>query len=74
MKSISLINSILGHGIPPLLKAVTHLFPLDTYVSAPVSLQQDQQEHISKLPPPPIYALLGTAALQDFLPELCSIL
>lgn len=25
-----------GHGIPPLLKAITYLFPLDTYVPAPV--------------------------------------
>lgn len=25
-----------GHGIPPLLKAITQLFPLDTYVPAPV--------------------------------------
>ena len=25
-----------GHAIPPLLKAITTLFPLDTYVSAPV--------------------------------------
>ena len=27
-----------GHGIPALLKAVTYLFPLDTYVPAPVCL------------------------------------
>lgn len=27
-----------GHGIPALLKAVTYLFPLDTYVPAPVSM------------------------------------
>ena len=26
-----------GHGIPPLLKAITKLLPLDTYVPAPVS-------------------------------------
>ncbi len=26
----------IGHGIPPLLKAIMHLFPLDTYVDAPV--------------------------------------
>lgn len=29
-----------GHGIPPLLKAITYLFPLDTYVPAPVCAYQ----------------------------------
>lgn len=29
-----------GHGIPELLEAILKLFPLDTYVDAPVSLMQ----------------------------------
>lgn len=33
---IYIYDALVGHGIPPLLKGIMQLFPLDTYVAAPV--------------------------------------
>lgn len=46
-----LLTSISGHSIPPLLQGILELFPLDTYVLAPVSLMQLVPDDVGRVNP-----------------------
>jgi len=49
-----------GHGVVPVLAAILHLFPLDTYVESPAAVMQMVPSDIEKGMRVPIWSLFQT--------------